>query len=158
MDKTTKGRSAMDKQEKSGILSIRNMQGCCTRPAGGTNMKNSGLKRMVCFFLALVLVLGNLPVTALAEQTPETEETVQTQTPETESTEGPEPIPETTSSSETDRNKISLPHISRPPVCRFSLRTFRDKASTMASPFRFLSSNRFFQVCRPGQICPQAEN
>ena len=59
-------------------------------------MKNSGLKRMVCFFLALVLVLGNLPVTALAEQTPETEETVQTQTPETESTEGPEPIPETT--------------------------------------------------------------
>ena len=55
---------------------------------------------MVCFFLALVLVLGNLPVTALAEQTPETEETVQTQTPETESTEGPEPIPETTGSSE----------------------------------------------------------
>ena len=55
---------------------------------------------MVCFFLALVLVLGNLPVTALAEQTPETEETVQTQTPKTESTEGPEPIPETTGSSE----------------------------------------------------------
>ena len=81
-------------------------------------MKNDLKKRILCVFLTLALVLGNVPVTVLAEEedVPAAEETLLL---ETTPTSEPETVPETTAATEPETEPETEPGAGRP-VSRIS--------------------------------------